>query len=316
MTRTLWLLLAIPALAEIGDPCPDGECTPGLVCSTDEDGTMYCTGRCPAEGCPDGLFCRETMGVRICERGLPPTPVGFGEACGEDPCEEGLFCALDGEEQYCSRPCNGPGSCPQGWSCTRGNMLCKRRDGAAGFGDLCGDEPEPCAEGLTCAAFPELGEICTQSCAGGEPCGGDFVCDGEVCEPAERTASGIGGPCAPGATDEDCTDGLYCYVSNAEAYCTGSCSAAGECPEGYGCVELEALEGECRRGVADDEVFGEGEVVDPGNIEDPPPPAPTVDMGVAATADEGESCACDATGGGWFALLLIAGRRRRRGGPG
>ena len=59
----LLLLVASPAWAEIGDLCPDGECPPGEVCVTDEDGTMYCSGRCPPEGCPEGFWCRASMGI-------------------------------------------------------------------------------------------------------------------------------------------------------------------------------------------------------------------------------------------------------------
>lgn len=329
---TACLLPGVP-LAAIGDPCDEeGQCTPGLVCSTDEDGTMYCTGRCPEAGCPEGYFCRDTMGLRVCERGLPPVPVGFGETCGADsPCdfEQGLFCSCappSCDERVCTRRCTGPATCPQGWSC-RGlageddpdAMACAQRDGPAGFTDLCDDGEPRCAEGLVCAAFPDLGEICTQACdAGNNVCGRDFVCDGAACAPPAQMRAGIGGACNPGADDEGCAAGLRCFVDGDDAYCTGPCNMAGACPPGFGCVEQQALMGECRRGVPDDAVFDEGGTVDPNDIPDPPPPMPRADMGTAA-ADGGEDdgCGCGQTGGtSWFALLLIAGRLRRRDGPG
>lgn len=319
LTGSLGLVaFVLPAVAsaQIGDPCSDDDpCPPGFVCSTDEDGTMYCTGRCPAEGCPEGFFCRDSMGVRVCERGVPPMPVGFGEPCGEDACEEGLFCARDGDEQYCTRRCNGPATCPQGWSCTQGNN-CKRRNGPPGFGDLCADAEPRCSEGLRCAGFPELGELCTQGCADSGVCGGGFECNGDVCAPPAMARSGIGGACNPGAEDAGCADGLYCYVSNADAYCTGPCNQVGQCPAGFGCVEVEPRRGECREGVADDAIFDEGNTVDPGGIMDPPPPAPPADMGPAEDTATDEGCECasfSADGAGWLGawLLLLAVTRRR-----
>ncbi len=280
---------------------------------------MYCTGRCPAEGCPEGFFCRDSMGVRVCERGIPPVPVGFGEECGEEACEEGLFCALDGDEQYCTRRCNGPGTCPQGWRCTQGNN-CKRHDGPPAFGDLCADEEPRCSEGLLCADFPEVGTICTQDCADNGVCGGGFECNGDVCAPPVRARSGIGGSCNPGGDDEGCVDGLYCYVSNADAYCTGPCNMAGQCPAGFGCIEIGPRMGECRQGVEDDPIFDEGETVDPGGIMDRPPPMASVDMGAVAEDDSGsEGCDCgsvsarghsDAAGlAAWLLLLFAASLR-------
>ncbi len=308
-------------LFAIGDPCPNGdECPPGEVCVGSAD-PAYCTARCPPEGCPEGFFCRNSGGVEVCDRGLPPDPVEFGEACGpEDPCAEGLFCATaTGDDRFCTRVCTGFGTCPQGYRCAMGETpACAPLNGQdPGFGNNCG-EGGACAEGLLCHMHPRrMQSFCTTDCEAGGPCGSDWVCEGERCvPPGEAGRPGFGQACIPEEQDPvngGCEGELVCHQEGATNYCTGACDATSPCPEGYGCVEVEARRGECRRGVENSPIFEPQAVVDVPSFETP------VDAGalpMAEPVETEEGCECRNTGGGtaWAILVVLLGlwRPRRR----
>ncbi len=320
--RVLPLLFVLaPAYGAIGDPCDPGaeppECGVTEFCVPEGD-AGYCSALCPAEGCPDGFYCYRLDGQPdICRRGDgPPELAGFGEACGTGvaTCGEDLFCSgTPPDDTYCTSICNGPGTCPQGWSCRpiqgRAGSGCARLNGPPGLGDLCADAEPRCNEGLECR---ELGgaSLCTRGCEDGESCGSGLSCEGGVCAPPAPTISGIGGPCVPGGMPEGCEDGLYCYTQGADAYCTGPCDGANPCPEGYGCVEVAALTGECRRGAETDPIFNPS-TIDLGTSP-PPPPGDAGTLKVTEPADEGCECGAVPTAPPLL-LALIAVRRRRRG---
>lgn len=313
-----WALLPAPALAAIGDPCPDGQCTPGEVCVRGDGEDSYCTGRCPEGGCPDGFYCRASMGTEVCARGDGPPPLSpLGGPCGAETrmaCEEGLVCSNEG---YCTQPCAGVGTCPDGYRCTPNSMLCARRNGPPGYGEPCA-EGGACADPLVCIQWEtRTRAFCTTPCDDGAPCGGGFNCEAGHCVPPAVVLPGFGQPCAPDAADPllaGCEGEHICHVDGDTTYCTRECTPIEPCPAGYGCVEVEPRYGECRRGQPDTVGFGPQ-----GNQDVPDFTPPPTDAGLPQDpepTDDG-GCNCELTGGvpDPIAVLLILGailRRRRR----
>ena len=278
-------LLPIGASAAIGDPCPNGdECVPGEVCVGMQE--KYCTARCPAGGCPDGFYCDNIGGgLRVCVQGEPSMggTVEFGGDCSEQACVETLICVADDDRRFCSRACNGPGSCPDGYRCAGGETpACAPRNGPPGFGEACANGTD-CAEPLECIERPSRQRpFCTTACEGGLPCGQGFECDGTHCVPPAQELPGFGETCALEAADPalvGCAEGFRCIGEGLNTWCTQVCTTENRCPEGYGCKLQPDSTGECRPGVEDDFVFS----VQPQR-DVPPPPPPPLDFGLE---DEG-----------------------------
>ncbi len=290
LTLVSFFLLPVGARAAIGDPCEDDDgCPPGELCaSAGDDG--YCTRRCPMEGCPEGFRCTE---ARVCARGDAPLRVGFGEACGEVACEDGLVCLADGDRTFCTRACSGPGSCPEGFRCAgQTTPACAPLAGLPGFAAPCAAD-RACAEGLECVDDPaRLRPYCTTACAGGEVCGGATSCVDGTCRLPATQVPGFGEACTDQSAEPalaGCQDALTCFVDGLTAYCTSPCDALRPCPNGYGCRFVDFDSAECRRGVNDDPGLSPVEVFDVPVV--PPPPS---DAGVAPppAADDDEDDGC------------------------
>ena len=238
----LSLVLCAPAFAEVGTPCEDEvDCVPGEICLNHPEGN-FCTRRCAGNPCPEGYFCDTTDRVPVCDRPGPP-PGQIGEGC-ENQCEETLFCAQDGDEQYCSRGCTGPGSCPAGMRCAGGDTpTCALLRGAPGYGEPCADGA--CAEGLVCAegaerALPYCTIECEGDCPQGLSCG-----EGSLCRHAPAELPLIGGACVPEDAQEPtlvgCADGLRCTLYQIDSWCSRPCSRNEPCPEGMGCIQEDPM---------------------------------------------------------------------------
>ena len=97
----------------------------------------------------------------------------------------------------------------------------------------------------------------------GEPCatpgdcvdaGENYTCMGGRCVPGEGAVGGLGTSCESGV---DCFSGI-CLSSNSGSLCGEVCErGGGQCPDGYGCLELSDGTGSCWPGV--DEGGGEGD---------------------------------------------------------
>ncbi len=325
------LMLAAPAAsAALGDPCVDGVCSPGETCFPDDAGG-YCTTRCPAEGCPDGYECRNAEGVaNLCVRpGMGPPPGGaLGEVCGDGTgCAEGLICVGDDDERFCSRACTVPGSCPAGFRCAgRAQPLCAPLRGLPAMGEPCA-EGAACAEGFVCASHASRGlPFCTLACDGVCPAG--YQCENAPdgtrrCAPTAVARPAFGERCVPDAADPalaGCAEGHECLAGGVDTYCTRACGLGNRCPAGYGCREIAPGEGSCRRGVPDDDLFRDPNVVP--IPDDGFPSAPDAGPGAGGAAGDDDDgggdggCHVGPAGPGLAPLLLLGAgllaRRRRR----
>jgi hypothetical protein len=330
------VLLAGSAHAAVGDDCSVDVCPPGELCLRGEE-KSYCTIVCDDVACPEGYYCRPAENVaRLCAEGeAPPEPSAFGEACGAgEGCEVGTFCADDGIDQYCTRFCNGPGTCPDGYQCMGQDMpACAIRRGAPGLGEPCAqDEAEVCAGGLTCSEHASRGApFCTLPCMAPAECP-DFLptCEPDPqgqsrCVPDAAARPTLGETCTVEGPDPNlvgCADPYICAEQLGLTYCTQACDISTPCPDGYGCQESDGR-GLCRTG-ADDDVqfrppnagFQDVGVPGAGGGGQPLPDAGAAGGGGAGDDDgsDGGGCAAAAAPGvGWLALLaLVIGRLTRR----
>lgn len=97
----------------LGDPCDTSdECTSRLCAELDGDG--FCTELCESGSCPPGFTCDTGSGVRVCV----PDAGGLGTPCGaNEDCLSGL-CAMEGDDSYCTRLCDGVATtCPSRFEC-------------------------------------------------------------------------------------------------------------------------------------------------------------------------------------------------------
>lgn len=308
-------IVGTTAWGAIGEPCVNGACAPGEVCVPDAE-AGYCTGRCPAAGCPEGMRCDEVDGIELCRPGQPPMRAEFGSSCAELPCEAGLVCVTDGPERYCSRACAGAAACPVDYRCAGGAVpACARRDGAPGLGDRCVDT---CAPDLVCQGQGADFLFCTTDCATANECGSYLKCTAGRCELPDAVSVPFGGACASTglAVPIRCADGLSCYENGLEAYCAGPCSPASPCPTGFGCIGQDDGDGACRLGLADEPGFAPSIQRDLAV----PPPAP-VDAGLEPSPTDAGGEGCNSSGQGgrfpafmWLVALvgLVSGRRRTR----
>ena len=274
--------------ASFGEPCTEEACEPPLFCVSDGV-DQFCTQSCnPNAPCPSGYYCAQlSSGSGACAPGEPPMAdrAGFNERCGEQvACEAGLLCISDGEESYCSTPCD-QGQCPEGFDCAGlqgGGDICARESNrpAPNFGEPCEEQSGRCAEELFCLSDPlyvssATGDpipYCSRSCGDGCPQGyrcAELMGSGDACqrEPSAG-ARAIGDECwvNPEMPFEDptCGDGLRCVGSRRDpttqeltdlGRCTISCTADTCCPQGWGCASVTPFLALCAEGVVDDEGF-------------------------------------------------------------
>lgn len=176
-----------------GDECGDNACTGEESCSS-------CPGDCGA--CCGNGECQEQFGetCKTCSKDCGECVEGCGdgecngdEDCGsctddcscpdDQVCYQSECCAKSCEDKECGDDGCGSdcGSCEDGESCVNGS--CSVTGG--GQGDPC-----PCAQDLSCVAFPEE-EICTSTCESNSECPVGMCClessDGTaVCSPSEN----------------------------------------------------------------------------------------------------------------------------------
>ncbi len=356
-----------PGMAGFGEDCAMTRCAENLFCVNDGRDS-YCSRSCNPEGdntCGDGYYCALLSGGDgACARGEDPARnlAGFGEVCGEEVrCQPGLVCINDDGSLYCTGPCVN-GNCPEEWFCAElstGESICAR--GGPGDdgplpqqGDACNDRGL-CERGLFCLndslnIDENTGEAvpyCTGACEGGR-CEDGYRCvevapSGTACQKIPSAGDRFVGdacwvnPETPWVRPE-CGDGLVCvdYEQTMSetidpGFCTKNCKVDDCCPEGWGCVELTPVIGQCREGQADSPSFECAGERPPSGPDDPPPTS-VGDGGVGGGGggpggdidrkDGGDSGGCAVRSGrgqapaGLLAVLLglgLVARRRRHG---
>ena len=274
--RPLWMIKLITTLcflgstliigpsswADVGTPCAMLEdCEPGEICVPGRVDTAqrFCTRRCSdASPCPEMFICRDQDGIPLCNQEVELS--GLGEEC-DVGCEEGLFCADDDNERYCTQTCTIPGSCPVGFRCQPGApSACAKAGPLPSIGEPCLEGA--CVESLTCIDGPERDlPYCSYECAELNcpeflDCSADQLCRHQTLKPQ------LGDPCVLEAQDPSvigCDAGLTCYQRGLETWCSQACSRDVPCPSGFGCVEWDepemdtsSPEGICEPGVMSD----------------------------------------------------------------
>lgn len=232
----------------VDDNC-DGQTDEGFV---DEDGRYVTAGHCGA--CGNSCLGSIAHSVERCDA-LYATPTCVVDACDSGygrvddfhcvlltydlcaPCTNDESCVIDGAlcetvdgQDVCVTPCNPPGTCPSGYTCTD-----------RGLGDLCYPNTDSC----TCdGSDTALQRPCTESYA--PPEGATYSCTGlQQCETdgwgscvlPEETCNYFDDDC-DGATDEDFVDSGGRYVLDENC---GSC--------GVDCTLLELPPGSGNPGV-------------------------------------------------------------------
>jgi MYXO-CTERM domain-containing protein len=349
-----------PGDLEFGEDCSMGRCAAALFCVSDGRDS-YCSRECSPgdDSCGAGYYCAQlSQGGGACARGEDPAENlgGFGEECGaEIGCQPGLVCINDEGNFYCTGECVD-GDCPEAYFCTElqnGQNLCVRGDGVApgelpGAGQAC-TERGLCERGFFCLndstnideATGEVVPYCTNACDAGQ-CEDGYRCvdvapSGTACQliPSAGMRE-IGQDCwvNPEAPWEVpiCSSGLVCVgyhidenqMVDDRGICTRNCDASDCCPEGWGCLEITPVFGQCGEGVSDSpSMVCMGERPDPGMGGAGGDSVPDGGAGGAGGDGEGPSgdgggaggCATSTPGGELpFALfaLLALGRRRRR----
>lgn len=164
-----------------------------------------------SEECTGGLFCRPA-GTTSCG-GTCTRRLGLLAACAPDTdlCDDGLFCAADGQcrARQSAGPCDDSQACLPGYQCVRGQCAPAQAEG--GPCDATGASTG-CGEGLRCAPAEDGGTATCRAPAGsGEACAGRGCaspCD--RCSPDAGTCVARGAVGAPCATHGECLPGLEC----------------------------------------------------------------------------------------------------------
>ncbi|MBU1430683.1 matrixin family metalloprotease [Myxococcota bacterium] len=339
------------------EDCSAERCAPGLFCLNDGL-DLYCSQRCAPgddEICGENHYCATlTPTSGACVRGVAPATQlgGLGDECGAVACQLGLRCVSDPEfaYAYCAGACAN-GTCPTDFVCTA------LEDG----GDMCLRAPPPtqgedctaeglCAHGYICLqdalnADQITGEpatYCTVTCADGA-CPDGFRCislggGSTACEMAPFAGDNhdeVGEPCWIDPEEDwrepSCGGGLLCveYQMGSDGptergYCTKTCTADDCCPDGWGCLEVTPVFGQCQDGASDSPGFACGGAEPAPDAEAPTPvdaaiPEPDPDAGLTAppASDDGDD-GCAQSGVSPAPLPLLLGllalglpRRRR-----
>jgi len=219
---------------------------PGPGRDDEDGGTRLDGGRQDSGGDGDG----ELDGGHVGRDAAGDASGGDSDAsCSESPstglpCEDGTFGTCESASD-----CSGNLKCSSEGSC----VLCRDDRDCPMQGTVCGEshrcEAAPCKANTDCPHEEYAHcDVATGSCAG---CTSDGECArfGKVCD----EVAGICGDCVVGE-DARCTNGLACVNGPTVSFaglggvggCDGrqqnagvacqSCSADGECAEGYGCV--------------------------------------------------------------------------------
>jgi hypothetical protein len=100
------------------------------------------------------------------------------------------------------------------------------------------------------SASDEVSVVIGKPCSGDSDCPNDTdVCLGGRCVAGPDVVGGLGQPCSAGP---DCKSGSCASDSTGAKHCTESCTVgAGECPDGFGCLESAPGQGVCWPGFDD-----------------------------------------------------------------
>ena len=242
----------------IGETCTDDSECITLTCAETSAGHV-CTQACdplrPFVGCPPGDHCSRTTGCDgYCVPGQAGT-AGIGVACTDDTDCDSLNCMDPGDHaKRCLDPCQGDaGMCLSGEVCAANVGACggcvpaEIVTGARGLG-------EACTAGTQCGSGNCLEDgdasYCSRACTSDAECGDSYHCrttaagDG-VCAVGSRGDTG-----APCNVNADCTTGLFCATRGTASWCTNFCTGEGDCPGGFGCVEVAPDTRVCAPGTA------------------------------------------------------------------
>lgn len=226
---------------KLGEACSSSQECATSVCGP-SDGKYMCTQLCGSgkPACPSGYQCFQvSSGASACFPAAKKK--GIGEACaGSSECNSGLCIGKSGGGGTCVQPCTTDSQCGSGYACSPlsgGGGACSKL-GDKKLGDPC-STPSQCASG-TCLAVNGK-SVCSASCASTVdcPCGNEcttFQSGKKYCIAGKKVACVQNkGACT---ADSECVSDLC--LNN---LCTPTCSifsAASGCPEGKGCVRLEA----------------------------------------------------------------------------
>ena len=196
---------------DIGNP-PTCMCIPNRII---ED-CGWAGDPCPFNGvnasecfCKTGNVCLGNIDIGSCPGGTDAECTGVADTWNPD-CVNGV-CGFS----FCTLGCDAQGNCPTGYipEDANGTCYCIGDGGESGeLGDPCpftggvNSSYDFCASGLTC-----LGNSNTGSCPGGDP--------------AECRIPDIQNP--------DCVNGVCGF-----SHCSSRCDAQGDCPTGYGPVDV------------------------------------------------------------------------------
>lgn len=197
-------------------------------CVPDVGGTQFCTHACTADAdCADGHLC----GGGLCVPDDTGTPCGLASDCATGLCA-GNPAAGPGR---CTRDCTTSEGCPAGYAC----MAVSERRVCVDIERPC-TGPEACLTGICSALFG-----CFAACSTATDCprvipelaGGHYECnDGYCWFPMNVNGShGIGADCDP-AGPNHCRSGFCAANALPTPMCSQTCTAAGNCPTGYGCA--------------------------------------------------------------------------------
>ena len=180
----------------LGEACTaDADCRSGACL---EDGPRsYCTRACTGSDseCGTGFHCR----VDVCAAGVRGS---IGDYCADNAdCAPGTFCAMRGDEHWCSALCSDSMPCPMHFDCVSagGGMVCAPQGGLTG--DAC-DDAADCISGR--CSDEGRGLVCVEACDASTPCAPGFECraavdgEGALCVAPVRAAAS-GGGCAVSA---------------------------------------------------------------------------------------------------------------------
>jgi hypothetical protein len=107
-----------------GEPCVNMQCAEGFQCISSPERTLpYCTSACINGACPvNEMICGADQ---LCRHQAVVQPK-LGTSCINTDsaqesslvgCENGLECYLNGQQSYCTQPCNSYEPCPDGMGC-------------------------------------------------------------------------------------------------------------------------------------------------------------------------------------------------------
>ena len=203
---------------EFQTDCSDGTCVPWA------GDLKICTGPCPEEGCPDGMRCVPTGqdgGSYIFE--CLPFADGLCTPCetsADCPLADAECLAMTGGDAFCSAPCEGGTTCPDGFQCINvapgipfqcvpqvGTCTCRNAVLGCGEGDVC-DAGLECVTLGPPESHPDHPPVIEVGC---NPAKGTCACVSEIY--SEKFA------CSVQAGEDKCTGQMVCTMKSGWSKC-------------------------------------------------------------------------------------------------